>query len=163
MTDTNEPVIRLGRPEDMDDLMALAIMATEENAFVRPNPAKMATMIWRALTHQIGLVGVISDDPATIQGAVLLTFGETWYSDIRILEERAIFIHPDYRLAKTGLAKRLALFSKKVADDFGGMPLIIGVVSNARTEAKCRMYQRLFPDQKAGEFFLHNAKTGEWK
>ena len=162
MIDTNEPVIRLGNQNDMEDLMALAIMATEENAFVRPSPVKMATMIWGALTHQNGLVGVVSDDPEVIQGAVLLTFGETWYSEERIIEERAIFIHPDYRFAKTGLAKKLALFSKRISDDFA-LPLIIGVVSNARTEAKCRMYERLFPDEKAGAFFLHNARTGEWK
>lgn len=161
MTDT-EPTIRLGVPADLDELMALAMMATEENAFVRPSPAKMATMIWGALTQQNGLVGVISDDPHVIQGAVLLTFGETWYSDVTILEERAIFIHPEYRAAKGGLAKRLAEFTKKTADTLNNMPLIIGVVSNERTAAKCRMYERMFPDEKAGVFFLHNARTGEW-
>lgn len=157
-----EPQIRLGTPEDMAKMMALAEMATRENAFVRPSTAKMAIAMWGALTQQNGLVGIISDDPGVIQGAVLLTFGQTWYSEVMILEERAIFIHPEYRAAKGGLAKRLAEFTKKTADTLNNMPLIIGVLSNHRTEGKVRMYRRMFPEEESGVFFLHNAKTGEW-
>ena len=35
-----------------------------------------------------------------IEGTVLLRIGQVWYSDEPILEEKAIFIHPDYRSAK---------------------------------------------------------------
>ena len=152
------PDIRLGVPSDMDAMMSLAMMATEENAFMPPSIQKMALMIWGALTRQNGLVGIITDEPDKAQGAVLLTIGETWYSDHKMIEERAIFIHPEYRTAKAGLGKRLCQFSKRIADELE-MPLIIGVLSNQRTQGKIRMYQREFGEQ-AGAFFLYGARTG---
>jgi len=52
---------------------------------------------------------------------VLLRIGTMWYSDERVLEEKAIFIHPDFRSAKGGRARQLCEFSKKRScppDDF---------------------------------------------
>jgi hypothetical protein len=40
-----------------------------------------------------------------------------------------------------------------------GIPLAIGVMSNTRTEAKIRLYERVF-GAPAGVYFLYNAKTG---
>ena len=67
----------------------------------------------------------------------------------------------DYRNAKGGRARRLCEFSKKVSNELG-IPLIIGVLSNNRTEAKVRMYQRIF-GEPSGAFFLYNARTGHLK
>jgi hypothetical protein len=41
------------------------------------------------------------------------------------------------------------------------MPMTIGVLSNHRTEAKIRMYMRMFGGN-AGVYFLYNAKTGNF-
>jgi hypothetical protein len=84
-----------------------------------------------------------------------------WYSDHEVLEEKAIFIHPDFRSAKGGRARKLCEFSKHVSDSLG-VPLIIGVLSNHRTEAKIRLYERQF-GKPSGAFFLYNATTGGWK
>jgi len=84
-----------------------------------------------------------------------------WYSDAQVLEERAIFIHPDYRSAKGGRARRWCEFSKRTADGLG-IPLIIGVLSNHRTEAKVRLYERQF-GKPSGAFFLYNATTGAYR
>ncbi|NBR32732.1 MAG: hypothetical protein EBT84_11315 [Sphingomonadaceae bacterium] len=151
-------VIRIGTPEDLDGLMQIAMMATEENAFLDPNPAKLAAEMWPALHQDHGIVGIIGPKDGQIEGAVLLRVGDMWYSDTQVVEEKAIFIHPDYRSAKGGRAKRLCDFSKKVADALG-IPLIIGVLSNSRTEAKVRMYERQF-GKPSGAFFLYGAKTG---
>lgn len=155
-----EPTVRLGQPQDMDAMMELAMMATDENAFCQPSVTKMATMIWGALTRQNGIVGIVSADGKTAHGAILMTIGEPWYSDQKLLEERAIFVHPDYRKAKGGLASRLCDFARKVSDDMK-MPLFIGILSNQRTEVKGRLYRRYW-GAPAGVFFLHGAKTGEW-
>ena len=82
-----------------------------------------------------------------------------WYSDNPVLEEKAIFIHPDFRSAKGGRARQLCEFSKQVADSLG-IPLIIGVLSNHRTEAKVRLYERQF-GKPSGAFFLYGAHTGQ--
>lgn len=161
MPDTTKPEelhIRIGTPEDLDEMMQIAMMACDENGFLDPNPGKLAAEIWPALHQDHGIVGIIGPKGGMIQGAVLLRIGDMWYSDTQVVEEKAIFIHPDYRSAKGGRAKQLCEFSKKVADTLG-IPLIIGVLSNSRTEAKVRMYERQF-GKPSGAFFLYGAKTG---
>jgi GNAT superfamily N-acetyltransferase len=139
-------------------MMDLAMQACDENGFVDPNPQKLLAEIWPALNLDNGIVGIIQDEGAGLEGAILLRVGTMWYSDAQVLEERAIFIHPDYRSAKGGRARRLCEFSKRTADGLG-IPLIIGVLSNHRTEAKVRLYERQF-GRPSGAFFLYNATTG---
>jgi hypothetical protein len=75
-----------------------------------------------------------------------------------VLEEKAVFIHPDYRTAKGGRARKLCHFAKETADTLD-LPLMIGVLSDQRTEAKVRMYEREF-GKPSGAFFLYKANTG---
>ena len=152
--------VRRGIPSDVHQMMELAMKACDENGFVNPNPEKLLADIWPALNLDKGLVGIIEDEGGPIEGAILLRIGTMWYSDDPVLEEKAIFIHPDYRSAKGGRARRLCEFSKRTADALG-MPLIIGVLSNHRTEAKVRLYERQF-GRPSGAFFLYNAKTGSY-
>jgi len=158
---TDELTIRIATTKDVDEVMQLALSACDENGFVNPNPAKLLNDIWPALEQKGGLVGAIGKPNGTIEGVILLRIGAMWYSDDIVLEEKAIFIHPDHRSAKGGRARRLCEFSKQVADGLG-IPLIIGVLSNHRTEAKVRMYTRTF-GAPSGAFFLYNAQTGNFK
>jgi len=153
--------VRIGTPDDVDNMMELALQACDENGFVNPDPAKLLHEIYPALAQDRGLVGIIGKPGEKIEGAVLLRVSKMWYSQADILEEKAIFIHPEYRSAKGGRARRLVEFSKEVSD-FLKIPLIIGVLSNHRTEAKVRLYERQF-GKPAGAFFLYNAQTGGWK
>jgi hypothetical protein len=157
MTDTGLE-IRIATPDDLDEIMQLALSASEENGFVNPNPVKMLAEIWPALHQQGGLLGAIGKPGGMIEGVILLRVGAMWYSDNKVLEEKAVFIHPEYRSAKGGRARKLCDFGKKVADGLG-IPLIIGVLSNHRTEAKTRMYTRIF-GAPSGAFFLYGANTG---
>lgn len=157
---SEELKIRTGTPEDLDAIMGIAMAACEENGFLNPNPQRLLEQIWPALHQDKGIIYVIGKSDGPIEGVVLLRIGKMWYSDTEILEEKAIFIHPDYRNAKGGRAARLCEYSKKTADSLG-LPLIIGVLSNNRTEAKVRMYERQF-GKPSGAFFLYGAKTGEF-
>jgi hypothetical protein len=150
--------VRIGGPEDVHPMMELALQACEENGFVDPNPHKLLAEIWPALNLDHGLVGIIQDGGGQLEGAILLRVGPMWYSDANVLEERAIFIHPEFRNAKGGRARRLCEFSKRAADTLE-VPLMIGVLSNHRTEAKVRLYERQF-GKPSGAFFLYNAQTG---
>lgn len=153
--------VRVGDPNDVDAMMDLALQACDENGFVNPNPVKLLEQIYPALMQDRGLVGIIGNKGEKIEGAVLLRVSKMWYSDQDVLEEKAIFIHPEYRSAKGGRARRLVEFSKEVSD-YLKIPLIIGVLSNHRTEAKVRLYERQF-GKASGAFFLYNAQTGGWK
>lgn len=157
--ETEELEIRIATPEDMDQVMQLAFMAAEENGFIEPNTDRLVNEVWAALNQQSGLCAAIGKPGGMIEGGVLLRIGQMWYSDAPVLEERVIFIHPEYRNAAGGRASKLCDFSKKVADSLG-IPLLIGVLSNHRTAAKIRLYERQFGKQ-SGAFFLYGAKTGE--
>lgn len=157
----DELKVWVGQPEDVDNIMELAIAACDENGFLSPNPAKLLAEIWPALNRQEGIIGIIGHPGEKPQGAILLRIGRLWYSDDVLLEERAVFIHPDFRAAKGARAKRLCEFGKKVSDELG-IPLTIGVLSNERTEGKVRMYRRVF-GEPAGAYFLYGTRTGAWK
>ena len=155
---TGEIPIRIGTPADLDDIMDIAMNGSDENGFVKPSVNKMLGEVYSALSRDHGLVGIIGRVGEKAEGAVLLRLGTMWYSDTDVIEEKAIFIRPEFRAAKGGRARRLCRFSRFVADSMG-IPLIIGVLSNHRTEGKVRMYQREF-GPPSGAFFLHNATTG---
>ena len=152
------PKVYVGNKDDVDAVMALALAGSEENGFVDPSPARLLAEIWPALTLDKGIVGLIGKDRGNLEGAVLLRIGKMWYSDQEVLEEKAIFIHPNHRSSKGARARYLCQFSKKMSDGLG-LPLIIGVLSNYRTEGKIRLYQRQF-GKPSGAFFLYGAKTG---
>src|SRR5581483_8714676 len=91
--------VRVAQPSELDDVMTLALMGCEENGIVVPNAAKVLQDIYAALHLHHGVVGAIGA-PGHLEGAVLLRVGSLWYSDDVIVEEKAIFIHPEYRAAK---------------------------------------------------------------
>lgn len=156
--------VRVGTPEDVHDVMELAMMGAEENGFLKAEPAKLLFDVWPALHRDHGIMGLVGFGGGKPVGAVLLRIISPWYSSERALEERAIFVHPDYRSAarykidgKGGPAVRLCEFSKQVADKMD-LPLLIGVLSNHRTEAKVRLYERIF-GKPAGAYFIYNGST----
>jgi GNAT superfamily N-acetyltransferase len=158
---SDELKVWVGKPEDVHDMMDLAMAACAENGFVSPNPLRLLNEIWPSLNRDRGIMGIVGVPGEKPQGAILLRIGNIWYSDDDILEERAVFIHPDFRAAKGGRARKLCEFAKKVADELG-MPLTIGVLSSHRTAGKIRLYERIF-GQPSGAYFLYGVQTGEWE
>ena len=155
----NEVYVREGVSDDFNEVMRLAVDATRENAFVEPDIAMLANHMYAALTKQMGVVGVIGGAPGEkLEGMIILRIGTMWYSKDPILDEKAIYVAPEFRSAKGGRARKLAEWAKDVSENLG-IPLAIGVLSNSRTEAKIRLYERVF-GAPAGVYFLYNAKTG---
>lgn len=154
----DDVVVRTGVEADFNGMMDISLAATRENAVVAPDIEKLALTIWGSLTRQTGICGVIGPVGGKLEGMVLLSMGEMWYSKELILEEKAIFVDPEYRAAKGGRARKLAEFAKMTANALE-LPLAIGVLSSSRTEAKIRLYERVF-GAPAGVYFLYGAKTG---
>jgi hypothetical protein len=154
----DDVVVRTGVEADFNGMMDISLAATRENAVVSPDIQKLAETIWGALTRKTGICGVIGPVGGKLEGAVLLSMGEMWYSREMILEEKAIFVDPEYRSAKGGRARKLAEFAKQASSTLQ-IPLAIGVLSTSRTEAKIRLYERVF-GAPAGVYFLYGAKTG---
>jgi N-acetylglutamate synthase-like GNAT family acetyltransferase len=150
--------IRLATTEDMDEVMKLAYMACEDNGFVAFSPSLLAAEIWPALNCDHGLFPVIGPIGGAIEGFVLLRIGKMFYSERPCLEEKCLWVHPDFRAAKGGRARKLLEFTKKTADTLQ-LPLIIGIVSTKRAAGKEALYRRVFGDP-AGAFFLYGAESG---
>ena len=110
---------------------------------------------------QKALCGVIGAPKGLIEGMVVLTIGNLYYSPQPCVEEKVIFIHPEYRSAKGGRARKLCEFSKQVADTLD-LPLMIGVCSSHRTQGKVKMYERIF-GPPAGAYWLYRTATGGHK
>jgi N-acetylglutamate synthase-like GNAT family acetyltransferase len=151
--------IRLATPDDLHEVMRLAVMACEDNGFLDFSQELLAREIWPALNQDQGLFAVIGPPDGSIQGFVFLKVGTLFYSNRKCLEEKCLWVHPNYRTAKGGRAKKLLDFTKKTADALH-IPLIIGIFSTKRSAGKEKLYERVF-GQKAGAFFLYGAQCGD--
>lgn len=151
--------VRICTIDDLDDMMELALMGAAENGISISNPRKVLEEVYPALTRQGGLMGKIGPPGGKPQGGVLLRIVVPWYTDQEVLEERAIFIHPDHRSAKGGRAARLCEFSMK-ASEMLGLPLMIGVLSSHRTAAKIKLYKRFFGEPTGAYWFIDKAHAG---
>lgn len=159
MTSDPNLVVGICTVDDLDDMMALALMGAAENGISISNPRKVLEEVYPALTRQGGLMGKIGPPGGKPQGGVLLRIVIPWYTDQEVLEERAIFIHPDHRSAKGGRAARLCEFSIKAADMLG-LPLMIGVLSSHRTAAKVKLYKRFFGEPSGAYWYREPRSAG---
>jgi len=169
---SDEIIVRVGTPDDLDNVMALATLVANENAPVAPNMRKIMQGIWDALNKHHGLVGIVGPAGSKdVHGFVLLRISPPWYSDERLIEDAGVYVHPDWRgnrqLAPSGAdraagrspgrASMLYRFCKRVADETG-YKLFIGVMSQRQQESKLRYYRRFFGDQ-AGAYFVYDPKA----
>jgi hypothetical protein len=155
MTELN---VRVAQPEEIHDIMELALMVAEENGLTEPDPIKILQDVWGALNLDRGLIGVIGEEGHKPEAVILLKIESLWYSRKLSLVERAIFVHPSYRSARGGRAARLCKFAKLTAAQLD-LPLIIGILSTERTEGKVRLYEREF-GSPSGAYWIVGAHTG---
>ena len=148
--------VRLATPRDEPVLMNLCRSLYEENGLADiMSEDRVRAMMHRAFNREGGIIGVIGE-PGRIEASISLAIGQLWYSSEWFLEELYNYVLPQYR--RSSNARDLLTFSKRCSDATG-IPLIIGVMSNDRTEAKMKLYERQF-GRPAGGFFVHGRKTG---
>lgn len=143
--------VRLGTFSDEEEVMQLCRELHKENALLGMNENKVREVMRGAFAQKMGIIGLIGE-PGKLEAAIYLTFGKFWYSDSDHLEELFNYVRPAYRRSTN--AKDLIQFAKKCAEDVG-LPLVIGVLSNERTEAKVKLYERQLK-KPAGAFFIYN-------
>lgn len=116
---------------------------------------KIAAIVWRGLTRQQSLIGAIGT-PELVKGMIVLEVDESYYSEDRQLLERIAYVRPEYR--RTTFARDLLRFAKRCSDETG-IPLLMGIISDIRLEAKRRLYERELG--LAGYWFKHDPKPSE--
>jgi len=130
--------------------MRLAELIHRENGFFQMDRNYVRSMLYRAFDQQGGILGVIGT-PDNIEGGIYLLMSNFWYTAEPHWEELWNYVAPPYR--HTNNALHQLRFAKWCSIE-SGIPLLIGVISNKRTEGKVRLYRRLLGNP-VGSFFFY--------
>ena len=149
------PQIRVAVIEDLPDLLELCRDLFFENGISKVDWEIGGEGLKRAINGEGAVIGVIGPVGA-IEAATHLQISNFWYSSEPHLEELFSYVRPKYRRSEN--AKALIDFGKRCAEGLG-VPLLIGILSNHRTEEKIRLYRRRL-GAPSGAFFLVGGKTG---
>lgn len=153
--------VRVGTPEDLDQIMALVQMMHDEIGITQLNLSRVLPEVYGALNLDRGIMGVIGDPGGQIEGAILLRMGTLYYSDEEVLEDKGLFVLPDYRASRGGRGGLLIDFAKKAARELG-IPLLMGIQNDVDAEGKMRLYKRKF-GEPIGATFLYRSSIDDQK
>jgi hypothetical protein len=152
-------VVRIAGPADYQEVWRLMLMAHNENGIFPLTAPKVDWWLGRVLAPWTipdwdagprGVIGVIGD-VGKLEGLAFVVIDEWWYSTSKVINELLVYIDPECR--SSSHARTLVSWMKAQSEQMG-VPVISGIISNHRTEAKCRLYGGML--EKIGEFFVHN-------
>jgi hypothetical protein len=146
--------VRIATAEDEEEIMELCRELHEENGLFSLNEEKVRETLRKAFNRQGNLIGVIGEK-GSIQAVVCMILSSFWYSDDPHWEELWAYVVPEYR--KSNNAKDLIAFAKWTSEN-SNMPLLMGIMSDHRTEGKVKLYERQF-SKPFGAFFLYNRES----
>ena len=127
--------VRLAAPEDEEAILKLLMLMHEENGLFEMDYEAVRDMVKKVLNRENGIIGVI-DGENEIEAAVCLVIDKLWYAKTWCLNDVFNFVSPQHR--RSTRAKSLISFAKNYSD-MVGIPLLMGIVSNVRTEAKIKL------------------------
>lgn len=161
-------VVRFAEPIDENQIRLLLTLAHAENSVFKADINKVEFFMRRFLftrflpsndTGVRGFFGVIGPLGGTLEALTMVSLSCQWYTSEPYLEEYLLYVHPEYRTKlgfdNKGHAAKLIDFLIGLADQMN-LPLLTGILSQTRMEAKCRLYRRKFTP--IGQFFLHLPK-----
>lgn len=143
--------VRIAVPSDEEEIMEMCRLLHAENGLFSMSEARVRKVLHLAFDKQGGTLGVIGESGG-IEAMIFMLISQMWCTDEWHLEELFNYVRPEYR--RSNNAKVLIQYAKKCAEELG-LPLVIGVLSNNRTEQKVRLYQRQF-NKPSGAFFVYN-------
>lgn len=157
MTSPDLSHIRLADEHDEFEIFKLCALMHEEQPYHPLSWDKVCPMVRMATRRERGIIGVIGERH-DVKAAVFLLLDPIWYSEDWQLLEFFNYVRPDAR--RSNYAKDLIRYAKRCAEDLK-VDLTMGIFSNVRTEAKCRLYRREMT--KFGEFYCFRpAALGNW-
>ena len=146
--------VRIAERADEPEIIRLLHLMHAEGGMLPLSIPRAREMFARTFDRKGGIIGVIGSH-TDIHAMICLSISQFWYTDDNHLEEVFNYVRPDHR--RSSYAKELIEFAKSCAEQIK-VPLIIGVLTNQRMEAKIRLYRRVL-GIPAGAFFVYGA---EW-
>lgn len=144
--------VRLAQGEDREGLSGLMTSLHGENGMFSLSLKNRDAMLDRYYNREGAIIGVIGDVGAPV-GAIYLAISQPRYSTDWLLAEEFNYVLPEHR--KNNYAQQLIAYAKKMSDGMK-LPLAIGILSNHRTEAKVRLYERSL--ERVGAYFLYGSQ-----
>lgn len=159
-------MIRLAVREDTKEIFDLAHEVHAENGIMDYDDDLFAAVMEKHFERTGAIICVIGEIGQRLEGIFVLNMGHPWYARSWLLDELFIFVRPEYR--SKGHEDALIERAKRFSDEIG-IPLVVGIFSSRRLEAKARLYRRKF-GYPAGAIFTHNTpfnsdrseKFGDW-
>ena len=145
--------VRKAHLADKPQIMEMCEENHRENGQFSLDLGKVEALIDRAFNGGGAIIGVVGKD--AIEGMLVLTIQQFWYTSDWCLEEVQNFVRPEFRRSTN--AKDMIKFGQRCSDELG-IPLVIGVVSNERTQAKMELYRRQLGNPVGG-YFLYPKKA----
>jgi hypothetical protein len=152
--------VRKAGPQDEDALIEQCHLLHSENGLFKIDSGLVRDLVHCSIHGSpsqtfphLAMIGVIGE-PGQLQGSICLRIAQVYYSREFLLEELWNFVHPDFR--KSNNARNLIRYAKQCADALP-LPLFISIVSNTRTEAKVRLYEREL--KKMGAYFVYTPEA----
>lgn len=154
--------VRFAAPGDEQNALRLMRLAHAEQPIFSLNEEKMLKVIRRCTQPEphkgeFGGLALIDGPEGQLEGYLLMLVTQHWFSDDWHVDEISNFVDPAIRAKRPGHAKSLINFAKWFAEQMN-MPLIMGILSTKRLEAKIKLYGRQLTP--AGAVFVHNTGYG---
>lgn len=150
------PKIRAATLADLPQLLEMGRALHEENGLMEVSESRIQDAALNGIRKDDIIFGVIGPVGA-VEAMIYLVVGKFWYTDDLHIEELFTYVKPEFRASKN--AKALVQFARDTADRLG-VPLLIGILSNARTKPKIKLYERML-GAPAGAYFLYGGHTGK--
>ena len=144
--------VTIATESDWPDLLELCQELEKENGFFKMDYGLVRSMFDRAFKKQGGIVAIIRGEKE-IEGCLFMIISTMWYSHESHLEELFSYVRPAYRKSKHAIT--LVEFAKDCSVKIG-IPLMVGILTHNRMEAKVRLYRRTL-GIPAGAFFVFNS------
>lgn len=151
---TKLPDVRIASRDDEERIVEACYRLHQENGQFPLSIKKLLPILEDAFESRGSIIGVIG---CPIEACIYLKISSMWYSDDPVWEEFFSFVLPECR--QGGNAKALLKFAKDISNKTE-IPVLIGIISNKKTQAKIRLYRRSF-GEPAGAFFLHHPIKNE--
>lgn len=163
---TETPLVRIAGPADESEIYRLLLLAHAEISIFTHSNERVVWYVKRFLngnrlhpndTGPRGVFGVIGP-VGSLVALTMVGIGQYWYTDTQHLEEYLVFVDPGHRANPIRYGVALIDWLKEQSRTTR-LPLLTGILSNHRTEAKCRLYDRHLPC--IGKYYYYNPHTIE--
>ena len=138
---------------DLPELMRLAHINHAEGGLFAMDEELVERTFRDAIEKRQGIIGVIRASTTEIAAMMFLLIARQWYTQQFHIEELFNFVAPEHR--RSNYADAMIRYARHVAISLD-LPLIIGVLTSTRMEAKVRLYRRQL-GMPAGAFFVDNS------